>query len=165
MSRYLLAFLVLFTPLLFSERTFSLIKPDAIESEYVGRILSIYEREGFSIIGIKMCTLSKETAKEFYHHKRKKAYFESLIEAVTEGPVIALVLEGEDIIERALHLKGFKDPKLAKAGTIRSNFGTSVHYNAVHGSSTLEEAEYEINYFFPELSIGMCSGVRKILSH
>ena len=130
------------------QRTLSIIKPDALARGVSGAILSRFEKEGFRIVAMKMTRLSGKQAAGFYQVHRKKPFFKSLIKFMTSGPVIVLVLEGEDIIESLRAVMGATDPVKARKGTIRSRFGENVERNSVHGSDSPESADYEIGFFF-----------------
>jgi len=131
-----------------TERTLSIIKPDAVRSGHAGEILSILEQAGFRFCGMRMVQLTKAQAEGFYAVHRGKPFFESLVEFMTEGPVIVMALEREDAIARLREVMGATDPAQAAAGTIRQRFGTSIQHNAIHGSDAPETAAFELGYFF-----------------
>ncbi|HDD44022.1 MAG TPA: nucleoside-diphosphate kinase [Candidatus Desulfofervidus auxilii] len=130
------------------ERTLFLIKPDAVSKKIAGKIIDILEKNDLHIAEMKMLRLDTETAEKFYKEHKNKKFYHKLIKYVTSGPIIAMVLEGEDAIKRARKIIGSTDPKKAEPGTIRNLFGTDRTYNAVHASDSPESAEYEINIIF-----------------
>ena len=130
------------------ERTLFLIKPDAVSKKIAGKIIDILEKNDLHIAEMKMLRLDTETAEKFYKEHKNKEFYHKLIKYVTSGPIIAMVLEGEDAIKRARKIIGSTDPKKAEPGTIRNLFGTDRTYNAVHASDSPESAEYEINIIF-----------------
>jgi nucleoside-diphosphate kinase len=132
------------------ERTLMLIKPDAVAEGRVGAILSAIEREGLVIERLEMKTFDRAGAEEFYAVHREKDFFESLVEFVTSGPLVAGILAGEDAISRWRALMGPTDPADAGSGTIRAKYGSSIQTNAVHGSDASETAAYEIRVVFGE---------------
>lgn len=135
------------------EKTLSIIKPSAVEKRYVGEIISRFEKENIRIIAIKMKHLSKKEAEGFYEVHRGRPFFDELTTYMSSGPVIVMVLEGEDVILRNRELMGDTNPALAKEGTIRKAFGIDKMRNAVHGSDSKESAEKEIKYFFSTLEL------------
>lgn len=130
------------------ERTLSIIKPDAVAKNIIGKIYSRFETNGLQIVASKMLRLSEEVAGGFYAEHRERPFFPALIEFMTSGPVVVQVLEGEDAIARNRELMGATNPQEAAAGTIRADFASSIDANAVHGSDSLESAVREIAYFF-----------------
>ncbi len=135
------------------ERTFSIIKPDAVAKNVIGKIYSRFETNGLKIIAARMVHLSRREAEGFYAVHRERPFFKDLVEFMISGPVMAQVLEGEDAIAKNRELMGATDPKKAAAGTIRADFADSIDANAVHGSDAPETAAVEIAYFFPALNI------------
>jgi len=133
------------------EKTLLVIKPDAVKAKKVGKIISMIE-ENFNIVGICMKHLSEEEAKEFYRVHKGKPFYESLVEFITSGPVVGILLEGEDVINRLREFIGVTDPTKAYPGSIRALFGTNIQENAVHASDSLESAKFEIPFFFDERS-------------
>lgn len=131
-----------------NERTLAIIKPDAVSRGAIGEIISRYEKKGFSIAAMKRTRLSKAEAEGFYHVHRERPFFNSLTDFMTGGPVVILVLEGDDVIKRHRELMGATDPKKADPGTLRKDFGTDIENNAVHGSDGPDTAQFEIGYFF-----------------
>jgi len=135
------------------ERTLSIIKPDAVAKNVIGKILSRFESHGLKIIAAKMAWLSPQQAGEFYAVHRERPFYGELIRFVTSGPVMIQVLEGEDAIARNRLLMGATDPKKADVGTIRADFAQSIDANAVHGSDGPDTARFEIGFFFPGMSV------------
>lgn len=130
------------------ERTLSIIKPDAVKNRHIGDIISRFEDKGLRIVGIKMLTLDKERAGNFYKVHRDKPFFPGLVDFMSSGPIVVLVLEGESAISKNREIMGATDPKQAAPGTIRSDFAKSMSQNAVHGSDSPEAAQEEILFFF-----------------
>ncbi len=132
------------------QRTLSIIKPDAVERDLIGLILSRFEKAGLKITGAKMLKLSKEKAKEFYDVHAGKPFYEELTDYISSGPILVQVLEGENAIEQNRKIMGATDPKKAEKGTIRADFAVSLDKNSVHGSDAPETAKREIAFFFAE---------------
>jgi nucleoside-diphosphate kinase len=130
------------------ERTFAIIKPDAVAAGNVGRILGIIEEKGFRIIGLKKISISRTQAEGFYAVHRQRPFFAGLVQFMTEGPVVAMVLEGDNAITKWRELMGATNPANAAEGTIRKQFATNIERNAVHGSDAPETAAVEIPFFF-----------------
>ena len=130
------------------ERTLSIIKPDAVGKNIIGKIYSRFETNGLQIVASKMLSLSDELAGGFYAEHRERPFFPALIEFMTSGPVVVQVLEGEGAIAKNRDLMGATNPQEAAEGTIRADFATSIDANAVHGSDSPESAAREIAYFF-----------------
>ncbi len=135
------------------ERTFSMIKPEAVLGCVAGKIITRIEESGLKIIAQKMLRLSKEQAACFYAAHKDKAFFEELIENITAGPVIVQVLAGENAIEEYRRLMGAANPAAAEENTLRRLYGISIEKNAVHGSDCPETAAREISFFFNQLEI------------
>ena len=135
------------------ERTFSIIKPDAVAKNLIGQIYSRFEGAGLKIIAARMIHLSRAEAEGFYAVHAARPFFNDLVTFMISGPVMAQVLEGEGAILKNRDLMGATDPKKAAAGTIRADFADSIDANAVHGSDAPETAALEIAYFFPALNI------------
>ena len=131
------------------QRTFSIIKPDAVAKNVIGKIVSRFESNGLKVVASKMKHLSRQEAEGFYGVHRERPFFKDLVDFMISGPVVLQVLEGEDAIAKNRELMGATDPKKADAGTIRADFAESIDANAVHGSDALETAAQEIAYFFP----------------
>ncbi|MHB1586079.1 MAG: nucleoside-diphosphate kinase [Acidiferrobacteraceae bacterium] len=130
------------------ERTFSIIKPDAVSKNLVGEIYRRFEQGGLRIIAARMVHLSRRQAEEFYGIHKGKAFFDALVSFMTSGPVMVQVLEGESAVVRNRELMGATDPKKAAKGTIRADFAQTIDENAVHGSDGPDTARQEISYFF-----------------
>ena len=131
-----------------AERTLSIIKPDAVGKNIVGKIYSRFEAEGLQIVASRMLRLSDAVAGGFYAEHSERPFFPALIEFMTSGPVVVQVLEGEGAILKNRELMGATNPAEAAKGTIRADFATSIDANAVHGSDSPESAAREISYFF-----------------
>ena len=130
------------------ERTFSIIKPDAVASGHAGGILALIEKNGFRIRGLRMTKLSKAQAQAFYAVHSARPFYGSLVAFMTEGPVIAMVLEREDAVKTLRDVMGATNPANAAEGTIRKLFAESIERNAIHGSDAPETAAQEIPFFF-----------------
>jgi len=130
------------------ERTLSIIKPDAIAKNVIGKIISRFEDGGLTVVAVKMLQLTDETAGGFYAEHKERGFFMDLVEFMTSGPVIVQVLEGENAVARNRELMGATDPAKAEPGTIRADFAKSIDANAVHGSDSTSSAAREIGYFF-----------------
>ena len=135
------------------ERTLSIIKPDAVAKNVIGKIYTRFEDAGLKIVAAQMRLLSKAEAEGFYAVHRERPFFADLVKFMTSGPVMIQVLEGENAIAKNRELMGATDPKKAAPGTIRADFASSIDANAVHGSDAPATAAVEIAYFFPTLSI------------
>ncbi len=131
------------------EKTFAIVKPDAVEAKNAGAILSRIEAEGFRIVALKRHDITKAEAEGFYAEHKAKGFFSSLVTYMTSGPVLVLVLERENGIAHWRAVMGATDPARAEAGTIRKEFGASIERNAVHGSANPADAERETVFFFP----------------
>lgn len=131
-----------------TEKTLSIIKPDAVGKNYIGKIYSRFEDAGLKIVAAKMQHLTKEQAEDFYEIHRERPFFADLVSFMISGPVMVQVLEGPNAVATNREVMGATNPKEADAGTIRADFATSIDENAVHGSDSLENAEKEINFFF-----------------
>ena len=139
------------------ERTFSIIKPDAVAKNIIGKITSRFEKAGLRIVASKMLHLTREQAGQFYAVHKERPFYNDLIDYMTSGPVIVQVIEGENAIVMNREIMGATDPQQAAPGTIRADFAQSVEENAVHGSDAPETARDEIGFFFPE---GVCERTR-----
>jgi nucleoside-diphosphate kinase len=135
------------------ERTLSIIKPDAVRKNAIGRICARFEAAGLKIIAARMMHLSRAEAEGFYAVHRERAFFRDLVAFMISGPVLVQVLEGDDAIAKNRELMGATDPKKAAKGTIRADFAESIDANAVHGSDGPDTARSEIAYFFPVCEI------------
>lgn len=134
-----------------TERTLSIIKPDAVKRDYIGNILSRFENAGMKIIAMEMMTLSKSQAETFYAIHKERPFFGELVEFISSDKVVVLVLEGKNAIQANRDIMGATNPDDAKAGTIRHDISLSISENSVHGSDSAENASIEIAQFFPEL--------------
>ncbi len=130
------------------ERTLSIIKPDAVKKNVIGKILQRFEDVNLKVIGLKMVQLTEKQAKEFYIIHKERPFYGELVDFVTSGPVVISVLEGVNAMQKNRDLMGATDPKKAEPGTIRKDFADSIDANAVHGSDSLENAKIEIAFFF-----------------
>ena len=130
------------------ERTFSIIKPDAVAKNVIGPITAKFEQAGLRILASKMVRLSDAQAKAFYAVHKERPFYNDLVKFMTEGPVIVQVLEGENAIAKNRQVMGATNPEKADAGTIRKEFATNIERNAVHGSDAPETAKEEIAFFF-----------------
>lgn len=139
------------------ERTFSIIKPDAVAKNVIGEIVSRFEKNGLRVIAMKMLHLTKEQAGGFYAVHKERPFYNDLVEFMTSGPVVVQVLEGEDAIKKNRELMGATNPAQAAPGTIRADFAKTVDENAVHGSDGPDTAKQEIAFFFSE---GLCPRTR-----
>lgn len=139
------------------ERTFSIVKPDAVAKNIIGKIYSRFESNGLRIVASKMLQLSREQAGEFYAVHKERPFYNDLIDFMTSGPVMVQVLEGENAIAKNREIMGATNPKEAAEGTIRADFAETVDENAVHGSDGPDTAKAEIEFFFPE---GVCERLR-----
>jgi nucleoside-diphosphate kinase len=130
------------------ERTFSIIKPDAVAAGHAGQILAMIEAAGFKLLGARMLRMRPEQAREFYAVHRGKPFYESLVTFMTEGPVIVLALEREDAIAKLREVMGATNPANAAEGTIRKRFAANIERNTIHGSDAPATAETELRFFF-----------------
>ncbi|RKQ37661.1 nucleoside-diphosphate kinase [Oceanobacillus halophilus] len=130
------------------EKTFLMVKPDGVQRNLVGKIVSRFESKGYKLAGAKLMTISKETAEQHYGEHKEKPFFGELVDFITSGPVFAMVWEGENVINTARNLMGKTNPSEAAPGTIRGDYGLTVGKNVIHGSDSTESAEREINLFF-----------------
>ncbi len=135
------------------EKTLTIIKPDAVQRNLTGYILSWIESEDFTIQALKMIHMDKRQAKGFYFVHQDKPFFDSLTDYMSSGPIVVAVLQKDKAIESYRQLMGPTNPAEAGQGTIRHKFGQDIEKNSVHGSDSLENAQREINYFFPRLEV------------
>ena len=133
------------------ERTLSIVKPDGVQKNIIGKIFTRFEDNGLKIVGTKMLQLSKEQAQQFYAVHKERPFYNDLVEYMTSGPVVVSVLEGEGAVSKNRQLMGATDPKKAEKGTIRADFAESIEHNCVHGSDSIENEKIEVNFFFPNL--------------
>jgi nucleoside-diphosphate kinase len=136
-----------------SQRTFSIIKPDAIRKGHAGAILADIEKSGFKIVAIKKLFISRPQAEGFYHVHKERPFFGSLTEFMSSGPIVALVLEKDNAIADLRKLMGATNPANAEEGTIRKKYAGSIEENAIHGSDAEDTAKFEIGYFFAGLEL------------
>ncbi|MBX9972829.1 nucleoside-diphosphate kinase [Cytobacillus firmus] len=132
------------------ERTFLMVKPDGVQRNLIGEIVSRFEKKGFQLIGGKLMSISQELAEEHYGEHKERPFFGELVDFITSGPVFAMVWEGENVIATARQMMGSTNPKDAAPGTIRGDFGITVGKNVIHGSDSPASAEREIGLFFKE---------------
>ena len=135
------------------ERTLSIIKPDGMEKRLIGRLIARFEQEGLMPVAMRLQWLSRREAEGFYAVHRARPFFADLVTFMTSGPVVLMVLEGENSVARNREIMGATNPAQAAEGTIRKDFGTNVERNTVHGSDSAENAKVEIAYFFRETEI------------
>ena len=135
------------------ERTFSIIKPDAVERNLIGEIYNRFEKAGFKIVAAKMVQLTEEQASGFYAEHEGKPFFPPLKEFMTSGPIMVQVLEGDNVIARYRELMGKTNPEEAACGTLRADYAIDMRLNSVHGSDSPESAAREIEFFFPAAEI------------
>jgi nucleoside-diphosphate kinase len=135
------------------DKTFSILKPDTVKAGKAGAVLSEIEMAGFRIRALKMLHLTEAQAQGFYYVHKERPFFGSLVKFMTEGPIVAMVLEADNAIEKLRKVMGATDPAKADAGTIRKQFGTNIERNAIHGSDGPDTAAFEISYFFNQLEM------------
>jgi nucleoside-diphosphate kinase len=135
------------------QRTFSIIKPDAVAAGHTGEILAALEKAGFRILALRMTRLTPQQAEGFYAVHREKGFFPSLVRFMTEGPIVVMALEREDAIPKLREVMGATNPANAAEGTIRKRFAESIERNCIHGSDAPETAEVELRYFFNTLDL------------
>jgi nucleoside-diphosphate kinase len=131
------------------ERTLSIVKPNAVQRNLIGAVVKLLEEGGLRVAAMRMTRLSRDQARTFYEVHQSRPFYDSLVEFMTSGPVVPMVLEGENAIQRNREIMGATDPAKAAAGTIRKLYGENVERNAVHGSDAPETARQEIAFFFP----------------
>ncbi|MFC3882724.1 nucleoside-diphosphate kinase [Bacillus songklensis] len=132
------------------ERTFLMVKPDGVQRNIIGEIVSRFERKGFQLVGAKLMQISPELAQQHYGEHKEKPFFDNLVSFITSGPVFAMVWQGDDVIATARQMMGKTNPKEALPGTIRGDYGLVVDKNIIHGSDAPESAAREIGLFFKE---------------
>ena len=135
------------------EKTFTILKPDTVKAGNIGAIISQLEKEGFRIRAMKMVHLTEAQAQGFYYVHKERPFFGSLVKFMSEGPIVPMVLEADNAVEKLRKVMGATDSKKAEAGTIRKQFGTDIERNAIHGSDGPETAAFEIAYFFSQLEV------------
>lgn len=132
------------------ERTFLMIKPDGVQRNLVGEIIRRYEAKGFTLVGLKLMSVSRELAEQHYGVHRERPFFAGLVEFITSGPVVAMVWEGDGVIASARKIIGATNPLTAEPGTIRGDFGVTIGRNIIHGSDAPETAQSEIALWFKD---------------
>ena len=135
------------------QRTFSIIKPDAVAEGHAGEILAMLEKAGFRILALRMTRLNQQQAEGFYDVHRQRPFFPSLVKFMTEGPIVVMALEREDAIAKLREVMGATNPANAAEGTVRKLFAASIERNCIHGSDAPETAAVELNYFFSALDL------------
>lgn len=130
------------------EQTFIALKPDAVQRGHIGEIIQRFERKGFKLVAMKLMQVSQDLAERHYQEHREKPFFKGLVEFITSGPIVAMVWEGENVVETARKMMGSTNPKDAAPGTIRGDFAVDLGRNVIHGSDSPESAKREINLFF-----------------
>ncbi len=135
------------------ERTLSIVKPDGVKKNLIGEVIKRFEQRGLRIAALKMLKLSKDDAKGFYIVHKERPFYESLTSFMSEGPIVVMVVEGENTINKVREIMGATNPKDAALGTIRSDFASDIEHNIVHGSDSKESASYEIPFFFSYIEI------------
>jgi len=135
------------------EYTLSIVKPDGVQKNLIGEVIRRFEKAGLRIVGLKMLRLTKDMAKGFYIVHKDKPFYESLTDFMSSGPVVVMVVEGENAISKVREIMGATNPENAAPGTIRHDFASDVEHNIVHGSDSPESARFEIGYFFSEVEI------------
>ena len=133
-----------------TERTFSIIKPDAVERNKIGEIIAMLENAGLRVVASKRLKLDQAKASQFYEVHKERPFFQSLCDFMCSGPIVVQVLEGEDAVKRNREIMGATNPEEAAEGTIRKKYALSLEKNSVHGSDSLENAKIEISHFFSE---------------
>ena len=135
------------------QKTFTILKPDTVRAGRAGAIITEIEKAGFRIRAMKMLHLTEPQAQGFYYVHKERPFFGSLVKFMTEGPIVAMILEADNAVEKLRKVMGATDPAKAEAATIRKQFGTNIERNAIHGSDGPETAAFEIGYFFNQLEI------------
>ncbi|OPY56711.1 MAG: Nucleoside diphosphate kinase [Pelotomaculum sp. PtaU1.Bin035] len=135
------------------ERTYLMVKPDGVQRNLAGEIISRFEKKGYKIVGLKMFRMSRELAEKHYGEHAGKPFFESLVDYITSGPVVAMVIEGKDAVSAARDMMGATNPLKAAPGTIRNSYGIEIGRNVIHGSDSPASAAREISLFFKEEEI------------
>lgn len=135
------------------EKTFTILKPNAVEKNVIGEIISRFERKGLRVASAKFSKLSREKAEGFYIEHKDRPFFSSLVHFMTSGPVLLMCLEGENAVALCREIMGATDPAKAAVSTIRKDFADSIEANAVHGSDSVKSAEREISYFFEKSEV------------
>ncbi|MGF7184203.1 nucleoside-diphosphate kinase [Desulfitispora alkaliphila] len=133
------------------ERTFVMVKPDGVQRNLAGKIISKFEERGYKIVGLKMMQMPQELAEQHYGEHKEKPFFQPLIQYITSGPIVAMVLEGKGVVRAARKMMGATNPQEADPGTIRGTYAVEIGRNVIHGSDSVDSAKREIElYFKPE---------------
>ncbi|WP_342502144.1 nucleoside-diphosphate kinase [Bacillus sp. FSL R5-0397] len=132
------------------DKTFLMVKPDGVERQLIGEIVSRFEKKGLQLVGAKLISIPKEVAETHYGEHKEKPFFGELVDFITSGPVFAMVWQGEQVVDVTRQIIGKTNPKEALPGTIRGDYGLTVGKNIIHGSDSPESAEREINLFFKQ---------------
>jgi nucleoside-diphosphate kinase len=135
------------------EKTLSIIKPDGVKKNIIGEVLKRFEEKSLRISGLKKIKLTKQDAQDFYIVHKERPFYDSLTDFMSEGPIVVVVIEGENAISRVREIMGATNPKDALPGTIRADFASDIEHNIVHGSDSAASASYEIPFFFSSLEI------------
>jgi nucleoside-diphosphate kinase len=135
------------------EKTLTIIKPDGVSKNVIGDVIKRYEENGLKVVAMKMIHQTKDEARGFYIVHKERPFYDSLTDFMSEGPVVIIVLEGENAISKVRKIMGATNPEEADAGTIRADHADNIERNTVHGSDSPESADYEINYYFSQLEI------------
>lgn len=135
------------------EKTLSIVKPDGVKRNVIGEVIARFEKKGLRIAALKKISLTKQDAQNFYIVHKDRPFYESLTDFMSEGPVVVLVIEGENAISRVREIMGATNPRDAAPGTIRADFASDIEHNIVHGSDSTDSAAYEIPFFFSALEI------------
>ena len=135
------------------EKTLSIIKPDGVQKNLIGEVIRRFEKEGIRITAMKMLTLTKEQARGFYAVHKERPFFDSLTDFMSSGPIVVMVLEGDEVIAKNRKIMGATNYKEAEEGTIRKDYATDIEKNVVHGSDAPDTAAFEIGYFFNNLEL------------
>ena len=135
------------------ERTFGIVKPDAVEKSAVGGVIEMIEKAGLKIVGLRLVKLSDAQARAFYDVHKERPFFPDLVKFMTSGPAVVMAIEGESAVARYREVMGPTDSKKAPAGTIRNKYGTNIERNAVHGSDGPDTAKAEVSFFFAGLDL------------
>lgn len=135
------------------ERTFIMIKPDGVQRNLVGEVVSRFERKGFTLVGMKLMSVSRELAEKHYDVHKDKPFFGGLVDFITSGPVVAMVWEGDGVVASARMIIGATNPISSPPGTIRGDFGITIGRNLIHGSDAVETAQREIALWFHEAEL------------
>ena len=135
------------------ERTLSIVKPDGVKKNVIGEVIKRFEQKGLRVAALRMIKMSIDDAKGFYIVHKERPFYASLTSFMSEGPVVVMVIEGENAISKVREAMGATNPKDAASGTIRADFASDIEHNIVHGSDSTESASYEIPYFFSSLEV------------